>query len=530
MFARRPRIAATTSLAALALATAPLSSPASAVSGTTASSSYAFTAKLAIGNSEATMRNCSGALVNARWVLTASSCFTRGLPDLTPGSPPEKTVVTVGRSNLTAAGGLVTEVTEVVPYQGRDLVLARLKTPAFGITPVSLATAPATAGETLKVAGFGQTKTEWVQPALHTGAFTADAVQDDTVAITGQNGVAVCAGDAGGPLLREKEGKTELVGINSRSWQGGCLGANPAETRTGAKSVNVADPAARTWLKAEREFVQMADANGDGADDMFIQNANGDITVRTAITGPRFFEPGMPRYHFNEGARWSSGWANFTGQTGKGRLYFADVNADNKADMIVHSTDGTISVRPNIGNGFGSSTTWSSGWGNFLGEEGMGRLYFADMNADNKADMIVHSTDGTIAARIRLNIGNGFDGGTTWSTGWGNFHGEEGKGRLYFADMNADKKADLIVHAVDGSISVRLNIGHGFGSSATWSSGWGNFHGHEGMGHLYFADSVNDTGGADGKADLIVHSTDGKIALRKNTGASFAIFDGDDVL
>ncbi|MFB7234855.1 trypsin-like serine protease [Streptomyces sp. NPDC056269] len=526
MSAIRPRAAAVTSLVALSLAAATLTAPASAVSGTaSANTSYRFTAKLAIGNTEATMRNCSGALVNPRWVLTASSCFTT--EDLAPGKPSEKTVVTVGASNLTEPAALVTEVTDLVPYQGRDLVLARLKQAVFDVTPVSLAATPAAAGETLKIAGFGQTKTTWVPSNLHTGSFTVDGVQGSTLTITGQDS-AVCAGDAGGPLFREKDGKIELVGINSRSWQGGCFGADPTETRTGAKSVNVADASALAWLKAEREFVQMADANGDGMDDMFIQNLNGDVTVRTAVTGAWAIGPNGQAYRFREGVRWTGGWANFTGQEGKGRLYFADMNADNKADMIVHSTDGTIAVRLNTGTGFDAGTTWSTGWGNFLGHEGKGRLYFADMNADNKADMIVHSTDGTIAARIRLNVGTAFDGGTTWSTGWGNFLGDEGKGRLYFNDMNADRKADMIVHATDGSLAVRLNIGNGFGSSTTWSSGWGNFLGHEGDGHLYFADSVNDENAADGKADLIIHSPDGKLALRKNTGAAFAIFPGYD--
>ncbi|MFH8712680.1 trypsin-like serine protease, partial [Streptomyces zaomyceticus] len=363
--------------------------------------SLAFTAKLAIGNSELAMRGCSGALVSPRWVLTASSCFTQGGADLGTGKPSEKTVVTVGRNNLASSGGLVTEVTELVPYQGRDLVLARLQKPAFGITPVPLATTAATAGETLEVTGFGQTKAQWMPTKLHSSTFKVDAVQSGAVAVTGQSGAAVCAGDAGGPLLRQKDGKTELVGINSKSWQGGCMGS-PTEARTSAQSVNAADASARTWLKAEREFVHMADATGDGLADIVIQNLNGDVTVRRAYKGPMAFQPGQPRYMFAEGVRWSSGWANFTGQEGKGRLYFADVNADNKADMIVHAADGSVAVRPNLGSGFGSSDAWSSGWANFLGHAGQGRLYFADVNADNKADMIVHAADGSVAVRPNL--------------------------------------------------------------------------------------------------------------------------------
>ncbi|MCB8908255.1 MULTISPECIES: trypsin-like serine protease [unclassified Streptomyces] len=518
--------AAATSLVALALAVGVSSIPAGAISGATApSTSYTFTAKLEIGSSEATRRNCTGVLVNPRWVLTASTCFTRGLTPLEAGPVPEKAVVTVGRNNLTTATGLITEVTEVVPYQGRDLVLARLKKPAFGVTPATPTATAVTAGETLKSAGFGQTTADWVPYNLHTGNFTVDAANGPTLDITGQSGAAVCDGDAGGPLLREKDGKTELVGVNSRSWKGGCFGTAATETRTGAQSVNVSDTSARTWLKAEREFVQMADANADGLDDMIIQNLNGDITVRLAVKG--VLGSGNPLYRFHEGNLWSSGWANFIGQEGKGRLYFADINADNKAEMIVHALDGSIAVRPNLGDGWGSSVTWSSGWANFLGHEGQGRLYFADANADNKADMIVHSAaDGTVA--VRPNLGTGFGSSVTWSSGWANLLGHEGQGRLSFADMNGDKKADMVVQAADGTVAVRPNLGAGWGSSVTWSSGWANFLGHAGQGHLYFADSVNNGGTSDGKADLIVHSTDGKLALRENTGAAFAIVTGDD--
>ncbi|MER7948088.1 FG-GAP-like repeat-containing protein, partial [Streptomyces sp. NPDC096079] len=160
----------------------------------------------------------------------------------------------------------------------------------------------------------------------------------------------------------------------------------------------------------------------------------------------------------------------------------------------------------------------------------LGRLYFADMNADNKADMIVHTTDGNIA--IRLNTGAGFNGGTNWSTGWSRFVTGTDLGRLYFADMNADNKADMIVHTTDGNIAIRLNTGAGFNGGTNWSTGWSRFVTGTDLGRLYFADSVYTGGsGGDKKADMVVLTfSDGRVALRQNTGAGFAIVNGGDVL
>ncbi|MFJ3163892.1 FG-GAP repeat domain-containing protein, partial [Streptomyces kanasensis] len=88
----------------------------------------------------------------------------------------------------------------------------------------------------------------------------------------------------------------------------------------------------------------------------------------------------------------------------------------------------------------------------------MGRLYFADITGDGKADLVVHGTDGKIA--VRRNMGTYFDGGTHWSAGWGRFVTGADAGRLRFGDATGDGKADLFVHeAASGNVSVRKNMG-----------------------------------------------------------------------
>ncbi|GCD41390.1 S1 family peptidase [Streptomyces paromomycinus] len=243
MYSKPPRTSWMTGLVAASVVAGSLvaASPALAVSGgTTADANHAFTAKLDIGNGQ---RSCSGALVDKQWVLTAASCFTAeaGKNDaLTDGPPKLKTTVTVGSTDVSGSAGHREDVVELAPYPGRDLVMAKLAKPVAGVTPVAVGTTAPTEGEQLTVTGFGRTKTEWVPDKLHAAAFTVDSVRDGALGLTGKN-ASVCKGDTGGPALREKDGQVELVAVNSTSWQGGCLGTDPAETRTGAVDARVDD-------------------------------------------------------------------------------------------------------------------------------------------------------------------------------------------------------------------------------------------------------------------------------------------------
>ncbi|MEV6950326.1 trypsin-like serine protease [Streptomyces sp. NPDC051183] len=235
MFAPRPRAMRMTGLIVGATTvTAGLFSGgvAQAVSGPEAAAGqHTATVKLTIGD-EANSRGCSGTLIDSYWLATAASCFAGTAGEQVPaGKPALKTIATL-------TDGKTVEVTELAPRTDRDLVLARLATPAAGIAGVKRATTVPAAGTDLTAAGFGRTKTEWVPGKLHTGTFTTNATDATTLTITGKGTDVLCKGDTGGPLLNAAG---ELVGINSRSWQGGCLGTDAAETRTGAVSVRTDD-------------------------------------------------------------------------------------------------------------------------------------------------------------------------------------------------------------------------------------------------------------------------------------------------
>ncbi|OIK01068.1 esterase [Streptomyces sp. MUSC 14] len=232
----RPRTAWTGGLvAATSLAVALTAAPATAVSGPTASDTVsAATARLDAGG----QRGCSATLVAAQWLLTAASCFT-DTPGgtLTSGAPKLKTTATIG--------GSAQQVVNLVPRTDRDVVMAQLAKPVSGITPVQLAAAAPAAGDEVQAAGYGRTHDEWVPDHVHAAAFTVQNTAATTLDLAAKSdGAAICKGDTGGPVLSTTGA---VVGVSSLSWQGGCLGTDPAETRTGAVAARVDDLA--SWVQ-----------------------------------------------------------------------------------------------------------------------------------------------------------------------------------------------------------------------------------------------------------------------------------------
>lgn len=230
----------------MVLAAVPLAwfaAPAPAVTGTPVTdTTYAATAQVVVGDH---VRGCSGVLVAPQWLLTGASCFVDD-PEaggtVAAGAPTLPTTATVGRLDLgTTTAGAVRTVTELLPRADRDVVLARLDRAVTNVTPMALATAAPAVGEELAFAGFGRTRTEWAPLNLHAGKLSVDASDATTATFTGKDGVAACAGDTGGPVVRAVNGVNQLVALTSRSYQGGCFGSDGTETRTGGVAARVDD-------------------------------------------------------------------------------------------------------------------------------------------------------------------------------------------------------------------------------------------------------------------------------------------------
>jgi hypothetical protein len=495
-------------VAAVAAAGVLAAPPAQAVVGPAAADqARSFTTRLAVGGTE---RACSAALVDAHWVLTAASCFADDLTNPTApaaGAPKKATTATIGRPDSTTTTGQVRTVVELVPRTDRDLVLARLDKPVTDITPVELATTAPTTGEGLISAGFGRTNDEWSPLRMHTGSFSSDGVQGTELNVTGQHGNAICAGDAGGPLLREKDGRAQLVAINSRSWQAGCFGSDPSETRTNAVGSRVDDVA--DWVAKNRlatmhrditNVVTSADFNADGRPDVAAVLKDGNL--HAFYTAP----DGSLRYG-RELWKHDGSWRN------KARIFGGDFNGDGMADIAAINTTGFLDLYTGTAGGQlgGAVRMWQDeSWGKFPNiarhraanwtRDGLvtvapsGRLYAyptgangvltgsrtevwhddswnkklistSDFNSDRRNDIAAISQKGALDLYTGNTAGTFAYAGLMWpDPSWGSFPVIMG------GDFNGDGKADIA--AINSTGGLYLYPGDGKGKLTARSPMW----------------------------------------------------------
>ncbi|MBT2453200.1 RICIN domain-containing protein [Streptomyces sp. ISL-43] len=317
---------------------------------------HAAVAKLNVGD-EATSRACTGVLVDPSWVLTAASCFAATPGTAVPaGKPALKTTVTVGRPDLTQSGGNVVEAVDLMPHADRDLVMVKLAWPVVGVAPVKIATTAPVAGEQLTSLGFGRTKTEWVPNKLHSAVFTVGSVDGTSVGLNGSESAVLCKGDAGAPALRIKGGSVELAAVNSRSWQGGCLGTDAAETRNSALDVRTDDLGA--WIGQVRQItpavrlqslvpnvskvMTTGDFNRDGRTDVAAVTTDGNLhTFAGRPDGT--FEYGRPLWKAD--GSWNSAAKIIGGDfNGDGYADIASVWSNGVLRLYTGQSDGTLAA------------------------------------------------------------------------------------------------------------------------------------------------------------------------------------------
>jgi hypothetical protein len=457
------------------------------------------------------IRNCSAVLIDEQWLLTAASCFADNPAQslkVPAGAPKLKTTATIGRTDMTQGGGSVTDVVALVPRSDRDLVMAKLASPVTGITPATLGTTAPRQGESLTASGYGRTKDQWVPDRLHSAQFSLQKLQDTSVSIAGtSDGAAICAGDTGGPILREHDSTYELTGVSSRSWQGGCFG-HEDEKRTGALITRTDDIA--DWIQTVRlttkfqnvsDVITSADFNGDGRTDVAAVMNDGNLHAFYA-------KPDGTLQYGRELWTHDGTWKGYQ------QIIGGDFNGDGQGDIIARGDDGQLFLYAGTPNGKlkprvevwydkswkgmsqivryraddsgrdGLAAVWGDGSlhayttkadGTLSGAkrdlwydkswDGMRILSSGDFNTDGRDDIVATDPDGG----FRLYTGNA-QGTVTrapdlwYDKSWRNMRA------LLGGDFNGDGKADIAARWSDRSL--HLYTGNGKGTLAAGPAMW----------------------------------------------------------
>jgi hypothetical protein len=215
--------------------------------------------------------------------------------------------------------------------------------------------------------------------------------------------------------------------------------------------------------------VAVKDLNGDGTLDVMVANACGDNGNYGCMIGSVGVLLGNGSGIFRAAVNYT------TGGFEPDSVAVGDLNHDGKPDLVVanqcdnfDNCNGVVGVR--LGNGDGTfQPVRTFGSGGFEAQS----VAVADVNHDGKPDLVVANvcadSNCTNGGALGVLLGNGdgnFEAAVTYSSG-----GLDAES-VAVADVNGDEKPDLVVANGDGSVSILLGNGDGsFGQATTYAAG-----------------------------------------------------------
>lgn len=237
--------------------------------------------------------------------------------------------------------------------------------------------------------------------------------------------------------------------------------------------------------------VKIADVNADGKPDLLTANYVGTVGVLLG-TGTGTFLTAI----------------TYNVSNGVSSVAVADVNGDGKPDLLAATIMG---VGVLLGNGDGTFKT-STNYRTSTNGGPTTSVAVADVNGDGKLDLLA-TNFGDRSAGVLLGNGNGtFQTAVTYSTG-----GNNNPNAIAVADVNGDNKLDLLTASTGVSVgAVGVLLGNGNGTFQTVAS---YVVGIVGRGTTLTGVAVADVNG-DSKPDLLAsNSSDSVVGVLLGNGA-----------
>ncbi|KAH8886503.1 integrin alpha N-terminal domain-containing protein [Thozetella sp. PMI_491] len=210
--------------------------------------------------------------------------------------------------------------------------------------------------------------------------------------------------------------------------------------------------------------IHFADLNGDGRAEFLFVEASGRTSAWLNQGGP---DQGSNAAKIS----WLSSGEIATGVGApRGKIHFADINGDGRADYLVVNDNGSVDMWMNMGGPDNGANAAKVGWsaqGTIaagIGKDGAG-VRFADLDGDGRADYLYLYDNGAVEAY--LNLGGPDQGPNAGQVSWraqGIIATGVGRSRaeVILADVNGDGRADYITidrTATDSAASVWINGG-----------------------------------------------------------------------
>jgi C1A family cysteine protease len=334
-----------------------------------------------------------------------------------------------------------------------------------------------------------------VYPELHSLNATNDTYDDLSGSQMGNHVVTLIAYD---------DARQAFKFINSwgTGWGAGGYGWIPynliGNSRLGADVYRLNDRGNVKGFSKANHPRMTADVNNDGKLDI-VTFANDGVYVSTS-NGTTF----------NPATIWSRSYGSITGWDAKTPRVLADVNNDYKADIIGFGLN-DVMVSLSTGTSFAPAVVWHTSFAFNDGWDAKTVRVVADVNLDNKADIIGFGINDVF---VSLSSGSSFGPAQVWHSDFAYNDGWDAKTTRLVADVNDDKRADIIGFGYN-DVYVALSTGSGFGAPQIWNTAFGVNDGWDAKTVKVVGDVNNDR-----KADIVGFGVN-DVFVSLSTGSGF---------